>query len=721
MSEDTSQEDTEQTAGWWSRHTSVATRLAIAVLIVSIIPVIVSVVVTVWTATSDGEELVQSRLEAVHGARSAELGGYAHSVDAAVRMLASSPMVVRGVQDFSEARAELNTIDPDELTGERAALAEFYLDEFLPALGAVRGESVDALEFAPGGGPAATYLQSNYIAENPLPVGEKYLLTDAEDGSAWTEVHKEIHPSLRATVDRLDFQNLMLVDAETRAIVYSARKDPAFATELDSGPYSGTPLAQLVEEVIAAGEPGIVRGADFAMYAPALDAPTAFIAAPVMEGEELVGVVVAGLSTDLINAVMSRDWQEGRRGESGELYLVGPDLRMRSDSRAFVESQSAYLERVEDLGEVDDVDLSRMDALDTTVLFQEVDTAAVRDALEGNSGIVEDTNYLGQEVYSVYAPAEFGSVGWVLVAEAERSEVDEPLVAFVRDSLVVTAVFVVIITFVAVAWANRFVSPLQIISAALAKIRDGDDDVSVPATGAREFRALANALDHMVGELDRRREEVTEALAAKVDVLRTLLPPAAAERVGRGDRRLVETVPQATAVVIIIEGLDDAFKGGDAGGNRDFVHAMVDEVDSLAVINGLERVKLSGDVYYAVCGLSTPYVDHAPRSVAFALSARNTVRRVADENDLGLDIAAGINSGPITTGLVGGSRLVYDLWGDTVEDAYVVARAARAGDVVVTKAVRDRTPAGRAMESVELVPGMETWIVHLEARGGDDE
>ena len=245
-------------------------------------------------------------------------------------------------------------------------------------------------------------------------------------------------------------------------------------------------------------------------------------------------------------------------------------------------------------------------------------------------------------------------------------------------------------------------------------------DVSVPATGAREFRTLAHALDHMVGELDRRRHAVTTALEAKVDVLRTLLPPAAAERVGRGDRRLVETVPQATAVVLIIEGLDDAFKRGDAGGNRDFVHAMVDDIDSQAVINGLERVKLSGDVYYAVCGLSTPYVDHAPRAVSFALQARSTVRRVAEEHDLDLDVSVGINSGPITTGLVGGSRLVYDLWGDTVEDAYVVARAAHSGDIIVTSVTRDRTPAGEDAESVDLVPGMETWRVQNEARGGDD-
>jgi len=218
----------------------------------------------------------------------------------------------------------------------------------------------------------------------------------------------------------------------------------------------------------------------------------------------------------------------------------------------------------------------------------------------------------------------------------------------------------------------------------------------------------------MVADLDERKEAVVEALESKVEVLRTLLPEAAAERVGQGDRRLVETVPQASVVVLVIDGVDDLFRDRDAGGGRDLVNTIVEEADSVAAINGLERVKTTGDVYYAVCGLEMPYLDHAPRAVTFARQVRDAVDRLARDRALDVGVSAGINSGPITTGLIGGCRLVYDLWGDTVDDAYQLARVARRNQILVTEATRDRTPADMLADGVgttDAVPGVPAWSV----------
>ena len=151
------------------------------------------------------------------------------------------------------------------------------------------------------------------------------------------------------------------------------------------------------------------------------------------------------------------------------------------------------------------------------------------------------------------------------------------------------------------------------------------------------------------------------------------------------------------------------------------MHVIVDEADDLAAVIGLERVTLTGNVYYAVCGLNTPYVDHAPRSVTFALRVRDSLRRIAREHDLDVDVSAGINSGPVTTGLIGGSRLIYDLWGDTVDDAYRIGRGARTGQILVTESTRDRLPASTATDPVAVVPGISTWVVRRREAGGSGE
>ena len=695
--------------GWWARHTSVATRLAVGILMVSIVSLVGSVIIAVAGSGSDGEDLVQERLTSAAGARAAEINAYLQQIEASLAARGVGRTAIDGVQEFAAAYDELEQLSRDELEAERADLGAFYLDEFVPRLEAVRGVPVDVLELSSGFSSAAVYLQSAYIAQNPLAIGEKRLLTDAEDGSTWTEVHKDLHPILRAATDRLGFADVFLIEPETRTIVYSTDKRIDFGTSLDSGPHSGTTLARLVTKTISSGELGDVFGVDFATYTPGFDEPTAFAATPLFDGGTLVGVLAASLSDEVIDEIMSVDWKSGQLGETGEIYLVGPDARMRSDSRAFVEDPSAYLLHVDDLGLATAEEQNQMRALGTTVLFQDVDSTAVRAALQGNSGFVSDTSYLGEEVYTAYQPLESEAFDWVILVEQERAEVDAPVSDYVRGNVLLTTVIVVALTFFAVAWASSFVNPLRAISSALQRIKDGSDNTEVPSRGAREFRVLSGHLNAMVENLASRKQAVTDALAKKTSVLVALLPPAVADAVVGGDRRLVETVPHASVVVLVVDGLDELFRTRDTEANRDLMHTIVDAADRVAAVNGLERVKVMGDTYHAVCGVETPYLDHAPRTVRFAFGVRAEVRRFAEEHGLDLDISGGVDTGPVTVGLTGNARLIYDLWGATAEHATALAGVARSGEILVTAEVRDRLPEGRHLAAADS-GDVSAWV-----------
>ena len=694
-----SEESTARKAGWWERHTSVATRLAIAILLVSIVSLVGFLVVAVVGSGSDGEDLLHERLTTIAGDRSAELSSYVNRVEAQLQALGVSRMIIDGVQEFSAAYDELAELDLDDLVEERADLSAYYLDEFVPTLQEIRGGPVDLAEVSDGLKSAAVYLQATYIARNPLETGEKRMLGDGMDGSAWTEIHKQLHPILRADADRLGFSNLYLIEPETRSIVYSSNKEIDFGTSLDSGPHSGTVLAGLVVNTIASGEPGTVIGADFTSYDPAFDEPTAFAATPLFDGDRLVGVLAVSLSNEIIDEIMTRDWRSGQLGDTGEVYLAGDDARMRSNARAFIEEPALYLERVDELGAATSQEQHQMEALGTTVLFQDVDGTAVRSALQGKKGLISGTSYLGEEVYTAYQPLDGTAFSWVILAEQQRAEVDLAVNTYVGDNLALITVLIVVLTFFAVAWASSFVRPLRAISAALQEISEGSDDTMVPSRGAQEFRVLSGHLNTMVGNLSGRKHDVLEALEKKVGILRTLLPGTIADAIVDGDRRLVETIPQSSVVVVVVDGLAELFRTSDAEANRTLMNAIVDDADRVAETNGLERIKVMGDTYYAVCGTGAPYLDHAPRAARFAQQVRDSVRRIADDDSLDLDVTAGIQSGPITVGLIGDSHLIYDLWGDTVDQAYALARAGRGGEILVTDTVRDRLPDGE-----DLVP-----------------
>jgi class 3 adenylate cyclase len=75
-----------------------------------------------------------------------------------------------------------------------------------------------------------------------------------------------------------------------------------------------------------------------------------------------------------------------------------------------------------------------------------------------------------------------------------------------------------------------------------------------------------------------------------------------------------------------------------------------------------------------------------------------------DEAEGVLDASVGVATGPVSAGLAGSGRLVFDAWGPTVSAAYLLARTALPGMILVSGAVAQQLPAD---------------IAATELRGGD--
>lgn len=100
---------------------------------------------------------------------------------------------------------------------------------------------------------------------------------------------------------------------------------------------------------------------------------------------------------------------------------------------------------------------------------------------------------------------------------------------------------------------------------------------------------------------------------------------------------------------------------------------VLDEVfsafDDLVVQHDLEKIKTIGDAYMAVGGLPEPRADHADAVMRLALDMHAELARVCGGSNLDLRLRIGIASGPVVAGVIGRRRLLYDLWGDTVNMA----------------------------------------------------
>ena len=84
---------------------------------------------------------------------------------------------------------------------------------------------------------------------------------------------------------------------------------------------------------------------DFSPYAPSYEAPASFIASPIFDGNKKLGVLIFQMPVDVLNGIMTNqgDWQKVGLGATGETYLVGSDMKMRSQSRGLIEDANTYL------------------------------------------------------------------------------------------------------------------------------------------------------------------------------------------------------------------------------------------------------------------------------------------------------------------------------------------------------------------------------------------
>jgi len=504
-------------------------------------------------------------------------------------------------------------------------------------------------------------------------------------------------------------------------VVYSVRKNPELGTSLRTGPFSGSVLASTVEQVLDDPAAG-TRTSDLAFYPSTLE-PVGVLAAPVYQGDALVGVLATMYDSATLTRILTADgeWEDAGYPESSDTFLAGSDGTTRTDPRGYLENPVAFLDEVQATGGLTDDERAEIEARGTTVLTLHVDDETYHAGLDDDTDVVERTSLAGADVFSTVAPLTSEQVDWWTVAEMEvdvaRSDVER-----FRELLIVgVAIFIVLLTFVAVFWANEIVRPIREISDRLARRGPSaavQEPLRVPERSPIEFHRLAASFESMAASLRAQRDDVAAARAERLDLLRQMLPPAVAQRVAEGTIQSLEEVAQVTVGVAVVEGLSALVQIDSGDASRGLVDRLLAELDELAERNGVERVKVVGDAYFAACGHDRPYLDHAPRMVAFATDARDAIRDLGRATAGGLDLTVGIHTGPVTVGMTGGARLVYDVWGETVTAAHAIARRAENGQILVSGATKVLLP-----ESIEV-----TAFDDAEAAGpetddatGDDE
>ena len=133
---------------------------------------------------------------------------------------------------------------------------------------------------------------------------------------------------------------------------------------------------------------------------------------------------------------------------------------------------------------------------------------------------------------------------------------------------------------------------------------------------------------------------------------------------------------------------------------------------------GIEKIKTVGDAYMAVCGLPVPTADHAERMLRMAIRMVHITREHAMDHGVSMRLRVGVNSGPVVAGVIGRSKYIYDLWGDTVNLASRMESGGIPDSIQVTRpvyeALRDKfTFESRGAIEVKGKGTVEAWVLRL--------
>ncbi|CCN45161.1 N-acetylglucosamine regulated methyl-accepting chemotaxis protein [Vibrio nigripulchritudo MADA3029] len=205
---------------------------------------------------------------------------------------------------------------------------------------------------------------------------------------------------LDAYVKHFGWYDAFLITPEGQ-IMYTTARESDLGQNLDSDMLEQSGLARAYRQAVSSDitEGEIVVG-DFTLYQPSNNEPAGFFLSAVKDvSGKIAGYVALQFPIDKINHIVS---QSQGMGETGETYLIGPDKRMRSDSK------------------LDPVGHSVIASFKNDTL---VETKPVSYALDGDSGQGIYQDYNGNLVLSVWDAVEISpGLEWAIITEKDVAE-----------------------------------------------------------------------------------------------------------------------------------------------------------------------------------------------------------------------------------------------------------------------------------------------------------
>ena len=649
------------------------------------------------------KQTAATQLTGVTRSKQLQIEAYYATLQKHAETLSADRMFIDAMRDFQGAFRTLNAASVP--TSVQNAVRKDYQENFYPDMQRLKLARPHVEDYLPTT-PAALELQYLFIVKNPNPQGKRYALANPRDGSEYSRVHEKYHNAFRRIIERFDYLDLYLIDYETGRVLYDVSKDRDFGTDLLNGPYRNSNLSKVVKRCLETNNPDAVFFSDFEPYEASKGEPTQYIASPIFDGDERLGVFALQLSTSAIDGLMSgqRSWQKTGLGETGNSVIVGKDNLLRSNDREYLEDPEKFFAELT-ADHVPEQKLEKIQLYGTTILQLPTRVPdAVAAALDGKEGNLIEKDAFGHEKFLVsYMPLHIGDLQWVINSRITLDEALKPVGAMGKMFGWWAAGLLLVTVLGAWFLTRQILRPVNALVDAARKVANGDLTAQVNWKWKDELGVLSDTFNSMTRSIRDKTAEIEEKNRENEALLLNILPAEIGARLKGGEHEIADNFADVTVLFGDIVGFTALSSNTPAKRIVDMLNGIFSRFDDVAGELGIEKIKTIGDCYMAVCGLPQQYSDHTDRIARMALRMMKAIEQYNHEKGVNLQLRIGINSGPVVAGVIGSKKFIYDLWGDTVNLASRMESTGVPGGIQVTRNVYERLKGKFEFESRGVV------------------
>lgn len=325
-------------------------------------------------------------------------------------------------------------------------------------------------------------LHRSYIEDNPHPAGQKNNLNEGTANGRYDAIHGHFHSGMNARLTVMEYYDIFLIDPDGN-VVYTVFKELDFATNLNSGEWKDTDLANAFR---AAQQLDVAETAvffDFAPYGPSAGAPAAFIARPVYDlKNQYIGVLAIQMPVDKINAAVN---VETGLGDVAISYIVGENGLLRSDIASTEENE---------------------------ILSTSKQSPAIEKGLSNETGVTSYQVEGAGEMVAAYSPLSFHGTQWAIITEEPASALYAPVNAM-RNSFVMLGLVITAVTTVVALWISKsIVRPILDVSESMGELGEQNYDCEILNTDrADEIGQMSASLADMRDALKKAKADAEQA------------------------------------------------------------------------------------------------------------------------------------------------------------------------------------------------------------------